>query len=255
MKTRSGRGLGWQRDYHDQRDVDACMLLGLSSSRAKVPDHVDLRDSGFMPPVWNQFALGSCTANSIAANLEFAAAKNGKDTGTPSRLFIYYHERLMEGTVMQDAGAQIRDGFKVIAKIGVPPETEWPYEVAKFAVKPPQKAEQDAKNQRALSYYRILNLGGILDALAAGHCVSFGFVVYESFENTGKDGVVALPVSGEQVEGGHAVLAVGYDAKKKLMLVRNSWGMTWGDGGYCWMPFQFWGRGYCSDFWCCEVAS
>lgn len=256
-QTSKGHGLGWRRDARDERDKDACHLLGLAATRPPVPQSVDLRTSGFMPDVYDQLKLGSCTGNSVAANLEFAANKNGKGTGTPSRLFIYYHERLIEGDVEEDNGAEIRDGLKVVSKIGAPPETLWPYDVAKFADAPSPQAETAAGDQKATSYYRVKDMAGTLDALAAGYCVSFGFTVYESFESAEveKTGVVPMPEQGEQVEGGHAVVAVGYDLAKKLMLVRNSWGPGWGEHGYFWLPFGFWEQDLTSDFWCCEVAS
>lgn len=40
--------------------------------------------------------------------------------------------------------------------------------------------------------------------------------------------------------GGHEVLAVGYDAARRLVRIRNHWGPGWGDGGECWMPDTDW---------------
>jgi C1A family cysteine protease len=80
----------------------------------------------------------------------------------------------------------------------------------------------------------------------------FGFTVYESFESeqVAKTGKVPLPPRSEQVLGGHAVLAVGYNDAQQSFIVRNSWGPNWGMKGYFWMPY-----GYvtdpqlASDFW------
>ena len=86
--------------------------------------------------------MGSCTANAIAiaAVHQFDQMKQKKRRlFTPSRLFTYYNERDIEGTVNQDAGAMIRDGIKSIAKLGVAAETEWPDVIAKFATLPPKK--------------------------------------------------------------------------------------------------------------------
>lgn len=48
----------------------------------------------------------------------------------PSRLFIYYNERAMKGRVREDAGAQIRDGIKTLAKQGAcPPKASGPMTV------------------------------------------------------------------------------------------------------------------------------
>ena len=96
-----------------------------------MPPAVDLRTQ--CPPVYDQGQLGSCTANGIAGAIEFDRKKQDLPDFVPSRLFIYYNERVMEGTVAQDAGAQIRDGIKSVAKLGAPPETDWPYDIEKFA--------------------------------------------------------------------------------------------------------------------------
>src|SRR6202042_2867797 len=97
---------------------------------SQLPESVDLRPG--CPPVYDQGQLGSCTANPIAGAVEFDQIKqNLPSVFVPSRLFIYYNERMMEGTVSQDSGAQIRDGIKSIGKLGVCPEKEWPYVITK----------------------------------------------------------------------------------------------------------------------------
>ena len=122
-----------------------------------MPAAVDLRAN--CPPVYDQGQLGSCTANAIAAAIEFDRKKQRLTDFVPSRLFIYYNERVMEGTVSSDLGAQIRDGIKSVNKIGAPPETDWPYDIAKFAQKPPTKAYTDAKLDRAIQYQKVLTAG------------------------------------------------------------------------------------------------
>src|SRR6476646_3515572 len=128
---------GWRLDLPDARDH----IYSAPLAKA-LPPAVDLRPN--CPPVYDQGQLGSCTANAIAAAVEFDRKKQNLTDFAPSRLFIYYNERVMEGTVDYDAGAQIRDGIKSVAKIGAAPETDWPYDIAKFADKPPAKAYTDA---------------------------------------------------------------------------------------------------------------
>ena len=97
---------------------------------------------------------------------------------------------------------------------------------------------------------RVLNQ--IKGCLAHGYPFVFGFPVYESFESqeVAKTGVVPMPGSSEQMLGGHAVLAVGYDDATQRFLVRNSWGDGWGMGGYFTMPYAYlMDRGLSSDFW------
>src|SRR3954470_19497724 len=129
LALRTQKRYGWRADGPAVRGC----LLAVEPAKS-LPRRVSLRPQ--MPEVYDQGQLGSCTANSIGAILEFNQLKQEeKDATTPSRLFIYYNERAMEGTVDQDSGAEIRDGIKSVAQLGAPPETDWPYEINEFAAK------------------------------------------------------------------------------------------------------------------------
>jgi C1A family cysteine protease len=203
--------------------------------------------------VYNQGQLGSCTANGIAGAIEFDQRKIGNKEFTPSRLFIYYNERVIEGTVSQDSGAQVRDGIKSVATIGAPPETDWPYVIANFADQPPAIAFTDAKLDLVSSYSRVSqNLSQMKGCLAEGYPFVFGFTVYASFESqaVANSGVVPMPASGEKTVGGHCVVAVGYDDTQRTFTIRNSWGAAWGMKGYCTMPYEYLiSANLASDFW------
>ena len=182
--------------------------------------------------------------------LEFGQMHQKLIVYAPSRLFIYFNERQMENTVVRDAGAQIRDGIKSVASIGVPPEQYWPYDITKFTDKPPQSAYDAAKLDRSLEYRRIdpKDLRQVKDCLAAGYPFVFGFAVYYSiFSRT--DGIVPMPTSADAVDGGHAVLAVGYDDEKRFVKFRNSWGPAWGDKGYGYLPYEYFTDGGVGDCW------
>jgi C1A family cysteine protease len=160
----------------------------------------------------------------------------------PSRLFIYYNERAMEGTTATDSGAQIRDGIKTVAAQGACSEGEWPYDITKFAVQPPAGCYQDAPQNKALSYQRVVhNLDLMRACLASGYPFVFGMTVYASFESqaVAQSGQVPMPAPNEQTLGGHAVLAVGYDDTQQVFLVRNSWGSSWGMQGYFTLPYAY----------------
>jgi C1A family cysteine protease len=221
---------------------------------AKLPAKVDLRSK--MPkPILDQGQLGSCTANAIATAHEFCQKKQHlKGVFIPSRLFIYYNERAMEGTTGSDSGAMIRDGIKSINKQGVCPEKMWPYVIGQFATKPPTPCYTEATKHKAISYHRIArSLAQMKGCLAEGFPWVYGFSVYDSFEShaVANTGVVPMPDLGkESLLGGHAVLAVGYDDTQQRFITRNSWGKDWGDAGYFTMPYAYLlDSNLSDDFW------
>ena len=240
---------GWVPDLPDARDH---MYAAPQRVLTALPAKADLRPQ--CPPVVDQGALGSCTANAIA-NAHFFEQRKQKATQPflPSRLFIYYNERVMEGTVNSDAGAMIRDGIKSIAKQGMCPEKQWPYTMTKFTRKPTQACYKEAQKHQAVSYQRLVQtLTQLKGCLAAGDPFVFGFTVYESFESqeVAKTGVVPMPAASEKVLGGHAVLAVGYDDPTQRFIVMNSWGTSWGMHGFFTMPYSYLtDSDLSSDFW------
>lgn len=232
LPTRRTAGYGYRPDLPDHRDYR------LAPPPAAIPRSIDF--AAECPPVYDQGEIGSCTANAIAGALEFDAAKQGEPMVTPSRLFIYYCERTIEGTTDSDSGAQIRDGVKAVAKLGAPPEETWPYDPAQLTVEPTEAVYAQATTHRAVEYLRV-QPNQIRHALAAGYPVIFGITVFESFESdaVASSGIVPLPGSDEKAIGGHAMLAVGYDDAFQNVHVRNSWGTSWGEKGYCDMPYAY----------------
>lgn len=244
LSPRRVRGYGWVRDLPDHRD-----LLYPISAAPSFPTSVDL-SSGF-PPCYDQGDLGSCTANAIAGVVQYVQKQEALVEVMPSRLFIYYNERAMEGHVGQDSGAQIRDGIKSVAKLGVCPEdTDWPYDITKFAVKPPTQAYTDALKEVVTKYLRVAQVASVMmQCLADGHPFVGGITVYESFKgNNGGD--IPMPSPNEKVLGGHAIVFVGYDQQTGRFKFRNSWGASWGKNGYGTLPFAYLlSPNLASDFW------
>jgi C1A family cysteine protease len=237
LATRPVQRFGWLPDLPDARDY---LYSAPEAVLSQLPTKVDLRPK--MPPVYDQGQLGSCTANAIAAAFEFDQLAQRQPDFMPSRLFIYYNERAIEGTLDSDSGAMIRDGIKSVAKVGVCDETTWPYDISQFTEKPPRAAYTEAKGHQATVYRRVLgSLHQMQGCLASGYPFVFGFSVYESFEGpeVAATGQVPLPPRTEKLIGGHAVLAVGYDDSIQSFIVRNSWGKSWGIKGYCTMPYAY----------------
>ena len=243
--------LGWKRDIPDGRDL---VYKTAFPFYKRFPKLVDLRN--LCPSVvYDQGDLGSCTANALAAAMEFERLKQKLPDFIPSRLFIYYQERILEGTVDSDEGAMLRDGMKALAKWGVPPEEpDWPYDISKFKDKPSDIAYQDALQNKALQYLRVnQSLNAMKDCLASGYPFVYGFSVYESFmsDSAALTGIITMPnFNRESNLGGHAVMAVGYDDSKNCFISRNSWGDTWGDKGYFYIPYKYLtNSNLAADFW------
>ena len=245
---------GWIRDLPDHRDL---MYAAPMEVLAQLPSSADLRPG--CPPVEDQGQLGSCTANAIAGAIEFDQMRQKlSDIFLPSRLFIYYNERAMEGTVGSDSGAQIRDGIKSVSQQGACPESDWPYVIADFTMKPPAQAYQDASAHRAVRYQRLAQtLSQMKGCLASGFPFVLGFTVYDSFESAtvAQTGHAPMPSPGESVVGGHAVMAVGYDDGNQWFILRNSWGAGWGMQGYFTLPYTYLLEpNLSSDFWTIRVV-
>jgi C1A family cysteine protease len=246
---------GWIPDIPDQRDY---LYAAPPAFLRALPPRVDLRPQ--CPPVYDQGQLGSCTSNAIGGAIEFDQMKEKlPQIFVPSRLFIYYNERVIEGTVNTDAGAMLRDGIKTMAKQGACPEPMWPYLIAKFKTKPSAACYTEAAKHTAVSYQRLVqSLSQMQGCLASGYPFVFGFTVYENFESdtVARTGHAPMPESGEAVLGGHAVCAVGYNTARRWFICRNSWGTSWGMKGYFTIPFAYLtDSDLCADFWTIRVVS
>jgi C1A family cysteine protease len=240
------RKYSWIPDTPDHRDFKYSL-----NAVVPYPEIYDQRKND--TPVYDQGELGSCTANAIGGSIAFEAkqAKPNNPIIIPSRLFIYYNERKMEGTIKQDAGAMIRDGIKSVASDGVCDESLWPYDISKFTRRPTAPCYTAAKKRKVINYARVPQTEAALKSvISQGNTVVFGFSVYESFETqeVARTGKMVMPSKTEKLLGGHAVLMVGYT--KDAYIVRNSWGSGWGDHGYFYMPKDYpINSDLADDFW------
>lgn len=246
---------GWIPDLPDYRDF---VFAAPRAILAKLPPRVDLTSK--CPPIYDQKEIGSCTANAIGGTIQFDQLKQKmRGAFMPSRLFIYYNERVMENTVREDAGAMIRDGIKSVAKQGVCAEKMWPYDPAPYppnprlAKKPSANCYKSAPKHTAVQYQRVpRNLAQMKGCLASGYPFVIGFTVYESFESDDvtRTGMMPMPAPNEHVIGGHAVMVVGYDDKLDRFRMRNSWGQAWGVKGHFTMPYGYLlDHNLSDDFW------
>lgn len=228
-----------------------------------LPPSVDL---GGTFAIYDQGNIGSCTANALAAAVQYDRIKNGQEPDfVPSRLFIYYNERAIEGDISVDGGAFLRDGVKSLQQKGVCPETEWPYDAtpapteggafpvgSRAVTAPSQQCYDDAANYTITSYQAVSQtLSQLQGCLASGYPFAFGFSVFSSWYNVDPTPtIVPMPSQDDTVVGGHAVLCVGYDNATNLFKIRNSWGAAEGDNGYFYFPYAYLlDSNLSNDFW------
>jgi hypothetical protein len=208
---------------------------------ANLPPAVDLRP--WMTPVEDQGELGSCTANALVGAVEYLSAREDGTRIDLSRLFVYFHQRLWDGWVREDLGASVSDGVRVLATVGVPTERSWPYRRSLFAVQPPEPLYTEAARHRIADWWSVpVDTDAMRACLAGGFPIVFGTRVTESFMRAPPSGLVPMPGGSDRDDarhGRHALLIVGYDDRRRLFVVRNSWGRDWGDLGYCYLPYAY----------------
>jgi C1A family cysteine protease len=267
--------MGWRPDYPDFRDYTLTtdkvkLIFGktgvLKTDKGSLPKSADLRK--WCSPVEDQAQLGSCTANAGVGMVEYYERKAFGKHIDASRLFLYKATRdLMHEK--GDSGGTLRSTMGALALFGAPPEEYWPYDIKKFDEEPPNFCYAFGLNYQSLKYVRLDPadsqykdiLTQIKTNVAADMPAMFGFTVYSSIAQADKDGKIPYPSKGEKIEGGHAIMAVGYDDSMKIknaadgkqttgaFLIRNSWGTAWGDNGYGWLPYDYLLTGLAQDWW------
>ncbi len=286
-ETKETLGTGWLPPLPDLRDYtenDAdipkmATALGISPKKKAMamPANVDLRQ--WCSPIENQLQLGSCTAQAAVGVVEYFENRAFGKHINGSRLFVYKTTRNLMG-VVGDTGAWLRIAMASLNLCGVPPEKYWPYTDNKqpgpagaktFDDEPTTFVYSIADNWEAMKYFAHDPMGqnippnnvlaSVKKYLAAGIPSMFGFYGFNSFNSTNVPGGIPYPCPGEQAAWGHAIVAVGYDDAKKIkntqcnkettgaLLIRNSWGTTWGDKGYGWLPYDYVLSKFASDFW------
>jgi C1A family cysteine protease len=253
MNVEAGRGWGKTHTFiHGKKRVLnwrpalAGMRREWSGKAEMPPPSLDPLDIAV--PIWDQLSLGSCTAHGNGFLFAYRILRELGKVFMPSRLFIYYCERMLEGTTDRDIGAVVHDGLTALEKYGCPPEKLWPYNLAKFDRKPPKRIWKQGLKEIATAGATVpLNVDSIKASLLQDLPVSFGFGVFESFMGGSwlKRGMMPMPVRGERIVGGHCVVFVGYDDSKSAFWVRNSWGAGWAIGGRFLMPYE--NLKYCGD--------
>jgi C1A family cysteine protease len=251
--------LGWLPDYPDFRDRLADSKEGKKYSEATAEmlkldksaldsNPVDLRR--YFTPIEDQEDIGSCTAQAGAGLVEYIELNQFGEYLDASRLFLYKVTRNLLG-LTGDTGALVRTTLKALRLFGTVPEMYYPYDTVIFDEEPDAFCYSFAGNYKILSYYRLRDLNEIKRVLKLGLPVAFGFTVFRSIFNqeVTRTGVIPFPSINDRVAGGHAVVAVGFNDQKKQIIIRNSWGIDWGDQGYGYLPYKYFEKGLTDDYW------
>lgn len=249
----TNRIYNWKRQPDDSRDLKSTRHL--SVAKLDLPANFELPAK---IPVYDQMALGSCTSQSGCACYRFESFQvlNNFDF-EPSRLFLYWYTRFIEGTTNEDSGAYIRDAFKAMNKYGLCEEKYFPYDISKFKNKPSADANASGLKNVVVKYTAVdQDLTTMKQTLVSGAAISIGFDVFASFEQGNWDsttGIMPIPKKNEQILGGHAVTITGFDDSKQCFLIQNSWGTDWGLSGKFWMPYAYaLDPNHADDFWCID---
>lgn len=216
----------------------------------QLPDVID--NSTKLPPVFDQGDIGSCTANALVS-----AYYVEDPSFIGSRLFLYYNERSLDNDIKLDQGSTISQGINALTKFGLCKESSWQYDTTKLTEKPIQECYLEAKNNEVIVASHLTpNELAIKNCLAGDNVIVLGITVYDSFERIDSTGIVPMPNSNDTVLGGHAIVIVGYDNQKRLWKCLNSWGTTFGNNGFFYLPFEYITDKYLvSDIWIINKVS
>lgn len=206
-------------------------------------DYIDLRPK--FNEIFDQGKIGSCTANALTSIFEY-----DKPNFKGSRLFLYYNERLYINETNKDEGAYISDGIISLKSYGICEEKYHPYIISNVFKEPSIEAYENAKNYYALEAFNISNdINEIKKWLIKNEPIAVGIAIYNNFMNS-KTGLIEIPKETDNFMGGHAVIICGFDDKNKRFILRNSWGVYWGDNGYFYLPYDYISNDeLCGDLW------
>jgi C1A family cysteine protease len=232
--------LGCKKDAKDTRDYLMKGFLPVVG----IPKKIDYTRR--MTPVRSQGDEGTCVGFAAVAGMkEYQEQLDWKKYMELSPRFLYSLCKKVDGYPNSE-GTQIRIAMKMLKIYGTCREKFWPY-IPHGGNKMLPGAGKDAARFKALTYARILGLDELKLSLFVKGPAVIGVTVFKGMMNT-ITGVVPMPKKTDTVLGGHALCAVGYDDRRRLVKFKNSWGEDWGDKGYGYLPYAYVNK-YMMDAW------
>ncbi|MGB6301362.1 MAG: C1 family peptidase [Rivularia sp. (in: cyanobacteria)] len=195
---------------------------------------IDLRP--WMSPIEHQGLVSSCAPNAIVGAYEYLAYLKFRKHIDFSRLFLYYLARWRDG---RQTASSISTNIQMLKEYGICTERTWAYSDQYLNAAPSKQAYAEASNYRLKSSQKLsLELNTLKSCLMRRYPFVFGLKIPKSFHQVDKSGRVVMPNPRLQLSG-HAMLCVGYFDQYQVFIVRNSWGKTWGNNGYCYVPYSY----------------
>lgn len=213
---------------------------------------VDLT-SGFRP-IQNQGQQGSCVAFSLTSVFEYVVKLNTNQMMDLSEAFLYYNSRKLDAgedfDPNLDDGTTFTSALRALSEYGLAEESYCKYDPSLWSVEPTKEAYDDASVRKLIKALNVeRSVSAMKSALSEGYPVLASFTLCRSF-NPSANGLISMPGQDElaaladgsdqeTLHNRHGMVIVGYDDKLQSFLVRNSWGVEWGNGGYCYVPYEY----------------
>ena len=205
-----------------------------------LPSSADLRK--YFTKIKNQGRQSACASFSLVSVFEYFMANETRTNPDLSEAFVYYNARNITDETETDCGTTLHNVIRAMTDNGVCVEELCPYNESKHSVKPDKTAYSDGQKRKLVAAKNVpIDVETIKAAINEGYPVIASFCVFDSFaKNTG--GFVSLPSSKErqkEKKDYHAMVICGYSDDHGYFIVRNSWGKSFGDDGYCYIPYAY----------------
>jgi len=239
------------KDAKDERDF---LFEETGSFNDKLPEQFDRIKE--LTPIKDQGKRGTCVAFASVALAEWHIKKKKKEELDLSEQFLFDVMKDIDTKEGYNSNtSRVRTGMKALGKYGVCLESLMKYEPTADPAEwktqdPPPLSRLDAIRRRIVAYLSVQNnIEAIKKAVYYNSPVTGAFRIYPNFRDSKNTGVLPMPESNMVSDGGHAILIVGWNDNKKAFIAKNSWGTSWGDKGYLWIPYDLFPK-HTYSFWC-----
>ena len=250
--------LNYKKDNNDPKDHKPLKLTVPILEKIQATTNI-IDYTSEMSPVKNQGSLGSCVGFAVVAMKEWqeqqehmeelAEGKKYKRAAKHydlSEQWMYYKCKEIDYWPGEE-GTSIRFAMQILNRVGVPCEKAWPYN-ASYIGKPKRWANLVSKWALGGEYIRMESPEDIINSLGTNGPLAIGIACFIEIFYATSNGIVAYPSAPDQMYGGHAICLVGWNPETRMFKFKNSWGTSWGQNGYGYLPYDYI-RDFCWDAW------